>query len=66
MNYADSGTATVFGSNVDRSSCSCIEGNPCVDSANCLDWKNRYTVAMKARHAKGYYGEDATSSRAVQ
>jgi len=23
----------------------------------CLDWKGRYTVAMLARRAKGYFGE---------
>ena len=25
LDYGDSGTATVFGANVDRSSCSCVE-----------------------------------------
>lgn len=28
-------------------SCSCIEGNPCVDQYGCLDWKNRFEVAAK-------------------
>jgi hypothetical protein len=26
-------------------SCSCIEGNPCLDKYNCKDWENRYVVA---------------------
>ena len=47
------GAEAVFGANVDRSSCSCVEGNPCVDPALCHDWKNRFTIAMKARWAKG-------------
>jgi hypothetical protein len=61
LDYSDSGTATVFGANVDRSSCSCVEGNPCVDSTNCLDWKGRYTVAMMVRRRKGYFGEEGTN-----
>jgi hypothetical protein len=28
-------------------SCSCIEGNPCVDRYCCKDWDNRYTVAKQ-------------------
>lgn len=28
-------------------SCSCIEGNPCMDSYGCKDWNNRYAVAKK-------------------
>jgi len=28
-------------------SCSCIEGNPCMVSYNCLDWNNRFDVAAK-------------------
>jgi len=28
-------------------SCSCIEGNPCVDAYCCKDWKNRFEVAKK-------------------
>mmetsp|Transcript_29799 Transcript_29799/g.41171 ORF Transcript_29799/g.41171 Transcript_29799/m.41171 type:complete len:454 (+) Transcript_29799:86-1447(+) len=54
VNYLDSGTGTVFGSNVDRSSCSCVEGNPCAFPDSCLNWKGRYTVAMIARKNKGY------------
>jgi hypothetical protein len=34
-------------------SCSCIEGNPCVQSYNCKDWKNRFDVA-KAHGWKGH------------
>eukprot|EP00854_Cymbomonas_tetramitiformis_P002798 gene2798-3590_t len=41
MCYEGSGTGTVFGSNVDRSSCSCVEGNPCAFPDSCEDWKNR-------------------------
>lgn len=26
-------------------SCSCIEGNPCMDAYGCKDWNNRYEVA---------------------
>ena len=44
----------MFGYNVDRSSCSCVEGNPCAFPDSCLNWKGRYTVAMAARKAKGY------------
>jgi hypothetical protein len=28
-------------------SCSCIEGNPCVDEYGCKDWYNRYAIASK-------------------
>ena len=28
-------------------SCSCLEGNPCVDEYHCKDWKNRFEVAKK-------------------
>ena len=31
----------------DRSSCSCIEGNPCADKMCCKDWANRFAVATK-------------------
>jgi len=57
----DSGTAAVFSANVDRSSCSCVEGDPCVDGALCLDWKGRYTVAMLARRRKGYFGDNGSN-----
>ena len=30
-----------------QESCSCIEGNPCVDAYCCKDWKNRFEVAKK-------------------
>lgn len=56
--YQGSGAEAVFGANLDRSSCSCVEGNPCVDPDPCLDWKNRFTVAMKARWAKGMRGAE--------
>jgi hypothetical protein len=28
-------------------SCSCIEGNPCVDEYGCRDWSNRFTISKK-------------------
>jgi hypothetical protein len=28
-------------------SCSCIEGNPCVDEYGCKDWTNRFAIAKK-------------------
>ena len=31
----------------DRSSCSCVFGNPCASSYNCKDWHNRFEVAKK-------------------
>ena len=50
-----------FQQNLDRSSCSCLEGNPCVQPDRCGDWKNRFTVAMNARRRKGMVvGYDAT------
>eukprot|EP00931_Biecheleriopsis_adriatica_P063208 TRINITY_DN38234_c0_g1_i1.p1 TRINITY_DN38234_c0_g1~~TRINITY_DN38234_c0_g1_i1.p1 ORF type:complete len:402 (-),score=129.57 TRINITY_DN38234_c0_g1_i1:104-1237(-) len=36
-------------------SCSCIEGNPCLDPATCKDWKNREKVAAEARKKKGTF-----------
>mmetsp|Transcript_95094 Transcript_95094/g.178884 ORF Transcript_95094/g.178884 Transcript_95094/m.178884 type:complete len:133 (-) Transcript_95094:27-425(-) len=33
-------------------SCSCLEGNPCLDPATCKDWKNREKVAKEARKRK--------------
>jgi hypothetical protein len=37
----------------DSSSCSCIEGNPCVVSYNCRNWARRYEIA-KANGWKGF------------
>ena len=37
----------------DKSSCSCLFGNPCVSPNNCKDWRNRYEVA-KANGWKGF------------
>ena len=31
----------------DRSSCSCLFGNPCASPANCKDWRNRFEVAKR-------------------
>ena len=28
-------------------SCSCIEGNPCIDEYGCRDWHNRFATAQK-------------------
>ena len=33
----------------EKSGCSCIYGNACVDPYNCLDWPNREKVAAKVR-----------------
>lgn len=63
LENADSGTSTVFGTHVDRSSCSCVEGDPCEDATLCLDWKARYTEAMMARRKKGLFGEDGTNAQ---
>ena len=30
-----------------RESCSCLEGNPCVDKYNCKDWENRRKLQKK-------------------
>jgi len=37
-------------------SCSCLEGNPCIDPATCVDWANREVVAKEARRKKGLRG----------
>eukprot|EP00928_Gymnodinium_smaydae_P023512 TRINITY_DN19377_c0_g1_i1.p1 TRINITY_DN19377_c0_g1~~TRINITY_DN19377_c0_g1_i1.p1 ORF type:complete len:458 (+),score=143.37 TRINITY_DN19377_c0_g1_i1:41-1414(+) len=34
-------------------SCSCVEGNPCLDRTTCRDWENRHKVAAEARKTKG-------------
>lgn len=61
LDYGNSGTEEIFQQNLDRSSCSCLEGNPCVQPDRCGDWKNRFTVAMNARRRKGLVvGYDAT------
>lgn len=31
--------------------CSCLEGNPCIDPATCLDWQNRERVASNVRQS---------------
>mmetsp|Transcript_64275 Transcript_64275/g.207063 ORF Transcript_64275/g.207063 Transcript_64275/m.207063 type:complete len:142 (-) Transcript_64275:87-512(-) len=33
--------------------CSCLEGNPCLDPATCIDWEHREAVAAEARKRKG-------------
>ncbi|XRB13858.1 SMYD3 protein [Pseudoscourfieldia marina] len=52
---ADSGTSAVFESNRDTSTCSCLEGNPCVEPLCCKNWKQRYFVAHEARKRKGMF-----------
>ena len=34
-------------------SCSCVEGNPCVDPYICLDWHNRISVAKRHGYVAG-------------
>lgn len=36
----------------DRSSCSCIYGNPCLQPDNCDNWKDRFRIAHKVRLEK--------------
>jgi len=45
----EKGQTTSGGDNVGlkRESCSCVEGNPCLDQYICKDWDNRYAVAKK-------------------
>ena len=44
---------TVMDNNEFRESCSCLEGNPCVDKYNCKDWANREKIAKEVRKKKG-------------
>ena len=44
---------TVMDNNEFRESCSCLEGNPCVDKYNCKDWANREKIAKEVRRKKG-------------
>jgi hypothetical protein len=37
----------------ERSGCSCLYGNPCMEAYNCKNWQNRFEVA-KANGWKGY------------
>lgn len=37
----------------DKSSCSCIEGNPCAVPYNCLNWENRFDIAEKVMKNRG-------------
>ena len=36
----------------DKSSCSCIEGNPCLSPDCCDNWKDRFKIAHKVRLEK--------------
>lgn len=36
----------------DKSSCSCVEGNPCLSPDNCHNWKDRFKIAHKTRLEK--------------
>ncbi|CAE7602130.1 Nisch [Symbiodinium natans] len=64
--YVAAGAAAVYDAEVMREkdvaaidgmfkneSCSCLEGNPCLDRATCKDWANREKVAAAARKKKG-------------
>ena len=44
---------TVMDQNEFRESCSCLEGNPCTNKYNCVDWANREAVAAGVRKRKG-------------
>ena len=46
------GEARLAGLDRDNSSCSCVEGNPCLAPDTCLDWKNRFAVTYKVRMDK--------------
>ena len=43
------GEAVLAGLDCDKSSCSCLEGNPCLSPESCLDWMNRFAVVYKIR-----------------
>lgn len=43
------GEERLAGLDRDNSSCSCIEGNPCLSPETCLDWKHRFAVVYKIR-----------------
>ena len=43
------GEARLAGLDRDNSSCSCVEGNPCLSAETCLDFKNRFAVVYKIR-----------------
>ena len=53
-------TNDLFANQEDKSSCSCLEGNPCIDPNCCKDWKNREAVAARVRN------EYAKFSRGVE
>ena len=53
-------TNDLFANQDDKSSCSCLEGNPCIDPNCCKDWKNREAVAARVRN------EYAKFSRGVE
>mmetsp|Transcript_77534 Transcript_77534/g.125758 ORF Transcript_77534/g.125758 Transcript_77534/m.125758 type:complete len:181 (+) Transcript_77534:736-1278(+) len=43
------GEARLAGLDRDQSSCSCIEGTPCLTAESCLDRKNRFSVVYQIR-----------------
>ena len=47
------GEDEVVAANEDRGSCSCLEGNACVEKFCCKDWKNRFKIARAVRKMKG-------------
>ena len=46
-------TDNIMEQNEFREGCSCLFGNPCADSYQCKDWKNRFKIAKLARKRLG-------------
>ena len=42
----------------DASTCSCVEGNPCLVADNCKNWAKRFDIAMKVRAEKLKFDKD--------
>ena len=42
----------------DASSCSCVEGNPCVAPDNCKNWARRFEIALQVRNERMKYDKD--------
>ena len=55
LQLASGAAASVADQNEDRGSCSCIEGNPCVEPLCCKDWANRFQVAARIRGEMGRF-----------
>ena len=50
------GAFTMFAT--DASTCSCVEGNPCLVADNCKNWAKRFDIAMKVRAEKLKFDKD--------